>query len=517
MKKIKYIASTLFAILLMFSCYEDKGNYDYTHKYGIEISSIKEEYSAISMQSKVEIQPTIKTETPEEELDYLWTLFNPNENSGAQAAVIDTIGYEKNLSYEVVKSTGNYVIVLKVKNRKNDYTQSHSTKLSVVTEFSRGFYVLKENAAGNTDMDLHLNDSTKMENLLTKSLGAAVNGAPTRLGLYFQYCFPNNVTGKIETSNALAVMTKEDIKIMNVSNMRLIYDHDNMFYSEEAPAEQPHYVCNLFFGIAYLSSNGLYFNKQYSENNVTSTGKYGMTSDISDGHSASNFAIQDTQTFTFFDEKNKRFLSGDSKGVLHILSNGGNENKPNNIEHKFIYMGLSINKDAFAIFEDRTTPSKHYLYQMNINNIANTGYPNPIQSVETIASSLKLNSGKLFATDRLLAKMIYFVSDNKLYVYDTGNKSETQLIPKEIGGDEQITHLSNKYWIQSDDKEHNFNYLVIGTQKVGNYNIYMYETVGGQINGAPKTTIHGVGKMVDFHYVSPKMKSRTSISNYSQI
>lgn len=516
MKKIQSILFILFTLSGIYSCYDDKGNNDYTNQYEIDISSVAENYSIVSMKENLVITPEIKTDIPESELQYMWTMFDPSWNPGVYT-VVDTIGFEKNISYPVIKATGTYTVVLKVKDKRNDYTKSVSAKLSVVTDFSRGFYILKENSEGNTDMDLSLTDGSKMEDLLSKSLGAPMNGAPTRLGIYFQYCFPNAETGKIQTSNTLAPMTKNDINLINVSNMSLIYDHAAMFYDESTPNEKPLYLCNLSFGIAYISSNGLYFNKQYSENNVTSTGKYGMTSTIEGGHSATDFAIEDSQTVTFFDEKNGRFLVSDSKGVLHILSNAGYDYKPNDIKHKFIYMGLSVNKDAFAVFEDHVTPSRHYLYKININNIAGSGYPNFIKEVVTIGSSLQFNSAEMYATDRLLARIIYFVKGNKLYAYDVGANSEKPLMVEGMGDDEQITHISNKFWIQSDDKDYNFNYLIIGTYKAGKYKIYMYETVGGQINGTPKKLIEGNGKMVDIQYVSPNMKSRTSISNYSQI
>ena len=57
---------------LMASCFEDKGNYDYTEFTSQEIANVEDSYSKISFQDTLYITPEI---TPANaEYDYLWTL-----------------------------------------------------------------------------------------------------------------------------------------------------------------------------------------------------------------------------------------------------------------------------------------------------------------------------------------------------------------------------------------------------------------------------------------------------------
>ena len=90
-------------------------------------------------------------------------------------------------------------------------------------------------------------------------------------------------------------------------------------------------------------------------------------------------------------------------------------------------------------------------------------------------------------------------------MYDIKEESEEKIKPQGLPDDEEITYLSNRYWEQADDKDNNFNYLVIGTSKNGQYKVYMYNMLGGKPIGESVRTLKGEGKVVKLQYTSSKM------------
>lgn len=150
-------------------------------------------------------------------------------------------------------------------------------------------------------------------------------------------------------------------------------------------------------------------------------------------------------------------------------------------------MGLnrinSVDK-VYAIFVDEKDVNQRYLYQLEMPS--STQYTNPVKEIVTLPANLKLNSADLYATNRTDTRAIYMVNNNRLYFYDVDNQEESPLNPEGLPADETITYLEHKYWSQTNDAEHNFNYLMIGTYKSGNYKVYMYEMLGGKPMGQPK-------------------------------
>ena len=204
----------------------------------------------------------------------------------------------------------------------------------------------------------------------------------------------------------------------------------------------------------------------------------------------------------------------DFNGTLYTF-----RDQPKNEEDKVPCLPSGINLDlkffmrnyigwkntGFAIFEDRQIAGKHYLYTMALGE---KPY-NPIKKITEIPAIFKLNEAKLCVTDELNSKIIYFVTeDNVLYTYDPALSSEEVLSPEGFDGGE-ITYLGNRYWTQTNDNTHNFNYMVIATYKNNKYKVYMYETLGGKTYGKPKYVFEGDGKIVGVQYVSPYMNMQS--------
>ena len=154
--KIRYIFSVIIISFLYASCYDDKGNYDYVDFTDVIIKDIEDSYNAVSFQDTLRITPDI--ELDHGQFEYLWMINEAYVGTQYIEIKWDTIGKEKTLVYPVSLPNGNYEITLKATDSETEYSVFYNTQLIVKTEFSLGFYVLKETEDGLTEVDLHTPD-----------------------------------------------------------------------------------------------------------------------------------------------------------------------------------------------------------------------------------------------------------------------------------------------------------------------------------------------------------------------
>lgn len=525
MKRL-YIVSIVLLSFVWASCYDDKGNYDYTELTKTEIKGIQTEYSKISFKDTLYINPEITPAT--EEYEYLWTLNTAYEQMPAVGGFeTDTISQEKNLAYSVDLPKGIYDVTLKVTNKATGHAIFHQTSLVAQTEFSLGFYVLKEQD-GHTDVDLHLPDGGIAEQLITKSTGHAMAGSPRSLGMIFQYCFMNE-EGEYEAPSALSVCTDQDVQIFNLQDMGVMFSYQTMFFGEVPTGETPYYVYPNCYGIAYASDKGMYFNSQYAPSQMFSAGKFGYSIPVSDAkstcHPNPNIIYDGIESSGggntyLYDELNHRFLAFDFNGAYKVFDEKNAESltgiaSPNEIPetYELLFFGrnaIGATHQGYALFRDKSS-GKRYLYTLTF--ATDFTYPNPITAITEIPSSFDMNQASLYAMNEENARLIYFVANNQVYLYDIDQQKETPVSAERLA-DGEITYLSNRYWNQADDKDNNFNHLCIGTYKNGEYQICLYNMLGGLPKGAPERILKGSGKAVKVQFSSPKMTDNPSNGIY---
>ena len=262
-------------IYLFVACYDDMGNYDYHEISEVTIDSVKASYRVVSFKDTLQIKPEIKSTGNNERFEYLWTIYNSAEKDDEGIVITDTISREAELEFPVNLKAGDYTIVFKVQNAEDKRELYKTTFLHVETEFSRGFYVLK-NMNGVGDMDLHLPESGMFENILSNS-GVEISGEPKSLGICPSYSFIDENTGSYGYATTLNVCTDKDVHLLNAVEMKEIYSLNTMFFGE-IPQEKPYTVLPTEYGAYYISEKGIYSTKYTArpDNNhlVLSSGKY---------------------------------------------------------------------------------------------------------------------------------------------------------------------------------------------------------------------------------------------------
>lgn len=478
-------------------CYDDKGNYSYTEISDIGINGIEENYRRIAMLDTLHIPVSIKTEYPVSDLSYTWFIYNTDyTDATGDHTSADTISCEKDLVYEVLEKAGTYKVVLKVQNKTNNYTVYGEALLRVETIFSRGFYVLKATADGQTEMDFKPAESELMENLLTKSLGVPLAGKPQVLAQMMDYPYIDPAQNKKVMGHALGITTDETATLMVVSNMSLLHDHNTMFFEAGHKGKPGRFARG--WKELYISHDGCYVIDPGSE--ALGSGRFSWPSELSGGSPWMAFCAKE-KGFIYWDEVNGRFLSVDMDGNVRAYEGNDAEYQPNGIQDKLEFLGTTRYADEtiYAVF--RNTAGKCKLYTIPGNLFGSRA--NPIQSVMEIGANSEFSKADYFAINVNSAPLLYFIANGKLWYYDPKVENEIEISGIEkLPADEKITYVSNRFWKSRADNI-TFDYLVIGTSKENHYTVSMYEMIGGQPKGAPVIQFAGTGSIADIQYMSP--------------
>ena len=73
MKSKYFIISTL--ILVITSCFADKGNYEYTAWEEITVTGIESDYTAISQVDRIQIEPVVSSTENDAQYEYYWGIY----------------------------------------------------------------------------------------------------------------------------------------------------------------------------------------------------------------------------------------------------------------------------------------------------------------------------------------------------------------------------------------------------------------------------------------------------------
>ena len=441
----------------------------------------------------------METGPSDDKIQYKWILIN--EKTGTTTAQGDTIqpieiGTTKDLDYEVNVAPGKYQIRLSVTDTITGNAALAYAMLTVQTNFSKGFYILKETADGNTELDELDFTWNLAENLLTKIDGQPMPGKPANLCQLYDQNYINTENDEIETTNGLIVSTDKDFGFYRATDLKRILDRSNLFY-DEGPADEIVYSIHAgYFNAMMMTSKGFY---SFSGG----TGQFGMP-DVDTNTSPyyySDFAAEGggaywnpvTHSITGFDYLLNPY-------PLTDMSMGSEDITQNLTNYDCLHCGYSFiswMENGYFILRDNSTQSR-YIYI--IDGSFSGQYLNSRTKLDPNSHMAKAEH---YATNGGSASYIYCAEGGKLYacITNTGDFSEVEIKPEGLPSGEYINFVANQFW--DDETSGNvFNYLIIGTQSGNNYKLYVYETNGGAPVGSPVKVIQGSGKVRKVRYLN---------------
>ena len=463
MKKI-YIIMLLFLTCGIVACYEDNSSLGMVEIGDIEIEELKD-ISIVSYSGHVlHVEPEIKAGYSEEEMRYAWYIHGGIFDDGSSVEGgyrANLISEEKILNYEMNLPSGIYRLIFEAI-ASNGYSQRVQMNVTVSTPFSQGFYLLKETADGNTEVDLLMPDGLN-ENLMEKALGTPLSGKPIGMSIIYKNGYINEETLEMDDANMLHVMTESDYRGFRTEDLLQVVNLNNLTYDGALPSgEHPLTMVQYSNGIVMMTEAGIYTTNDACWGATSS--KFGVN--LYSAGSKHVFAMGGGMDgLLFWGEYTHRIY--DKLGLTS--SEPLDWELPEGVEaENLTCLASSVNTHAgedigWFLLEDKVS-SKRYLAIIALDD---SGFyaVSYIKEVREVTAGSHLAEGTLFAGLGLQGRIIYVVDDNMLYAYDFINDTETHIpLPGLEKG--TIIYIGNNYMNANfgDDSDNEGDFLFYGVR-----------------------------------------------------
>lgn len=505
--KALYKAVVFIFFLSVCSCKKDKDNNIYTEKEIISVKGIEANYPVITGRDNIVIDPEVSS-NKEGELEYLWGLYETNVQG--YTPVLDTICKTKRIDYPVNRTAKDWFLVLRVTNKSTGYAQYFNATISVGTEFTRGWYVIKDEN-NKTDLDLFLtpqniSPTAKRENVYSLINGKKLEGNALTVRFYSDYKAPLN--GTYGNTRSVFLVSDKDVSVVNLSTLKEIHDFNGLFYGDP-DVKSPGFVGNDFLVYYMVNAGQLYS----IVGQGPSQGKFGGRK-IKGGedtpYNLSKYHLMFIASY-FFDEMSSSFVSASDRSLYltSVADNPATELSANNNNKKMLFMGAKTTSPlaGFAVFQDKTDPSLKSLVSIS-PNVASFRMVNDV-----LKPTDKIYNGSNFALLFQDENMIYFTVGNEVWSRNLSNKFEQ--LQFTVPANETVTFIRHrKYTGAGVEAPYSYNYVMIGTKSAGNYKIRMFTKASGNLAAEPAFTLEGKGSPADAVYISPSVSSSTYPNSY---
>lgn len=463
----------------------------------------------------------------EEDFSYRWSLLK--EDGLAE------LGTGKNLEY-LLDTIGTLGIYLHVENNSTHVVQSNVATITVESVSNQGWYVLKETADGNTELDgYYVSTELPDYNIVAKHTGESLAGTPVSFAFSPYYKWkPSEESSSYTSVPALMAFSSHGGIAYNVSNGSTLTELEDMFFLSPEGMNEPIVAGMLSSSKVFISkSEGAYtmndgnpaffpvIEGDYQIDGIITAGSYGNT--------------------LAFDNKNESFVmfgaagysTSDTIGYFkdeYGEFNNGLEVPANHMDGQAIFLentqrgsGYSATTYAYSLFRkngvndaltlygldyDKFVEGYYYHYPIpgdySVYTFVRAGQYSPINFEKTLSNSdyPMLTSADRYAMNKV-SNILYFAKANSIGMYNIDDETYNESFITGIPGDEEITYM--KYvtcnYLETDV---DFEGLVVATYQAASdtYKIYMY-----QLDGLASVTLRdevktGSGKVAKMLYVS---------------
>ena len=450
------------------------------------------------------IEPEVETGYDESTLTYAWYIYSGNESDADNGYRSQQISDAKTLNYEVNLSSGNYTLVFEVTSTTDGLVRTATMQLRTNTSFSQGFYILKETADGNTDLDVYGSESFS-EDVLSGIYGAPLSGKPVNLAMTFDQSYIDEATQEMAGTNMVHVFTDAGIyRGFRSEDMTETFNEQTIRFDGMDADELPYAMMHGVYANFFFTSKGCYGN--YSYGNGASSGIYGLTVDGSTGGSPYAVTLDGGNSGQCFWNNTTHRLDVVDIMFQSVYSLDYDAGDVDESHLECIACGensFGMVATGYFLCEDQTN-GKRYLYLVDLSMLTVTG-------PQELDPSLHIAQADIVSINGLTAYVIYCVHDNQIYAYDwtSGNESSVNLPGFPAG--EEIIYFSNQYQktsmfgsVLGGNSSTDYNNLIVGTRAENGYKLYFYNLPSGSVPiEAPAMTIEGTGTVKSVRFISP--------------
>ncbi|RXK80833.1 PKD-like family lipoprotein [Filimonas effusa] len=500
---------TTFLLLVCFpACLKDMGNYHYQAREQVTVGGIQTLYSVFRGDSLC-IDPQIFSTSPDTAFAYSWSL---NKNIPAEPETMDTISHSRQLCCRVTLGSGVWTLIFSATNTKTLAATTVNLTLLVNTNFSQGWYVLKDNG-GSTDIDFFPTPETivpsgRIEEVLYTVNGQHLDGQAASLALMPSYS--TTVNEAYYNTRALMALSENDAVVLDLNNGSIINKYDSLFF--EPPVERK--LQRVFYSLhSYFLVNNGRLHTLYSRS--INTGKFGyqqLLDNRGTAYSLSKFYMTYwSQRPVFFDQRNSCFVTSEGTATMltPFLDDAKSAMPACGNNKSLLYLGLkaAVPYEGCAVFSDKTNPELKIITSMRLSGMSQLLLTN-----DTLTPSSAVYHASLFAMLMGEESLLYFVKDHELWNRSLLSKQESRQYSFPTG-EEPLFIQHRKYTGTTNYTKLSHNFIIAASAKDNVYTIRMFGKSAGNILPMPAVTLQGKGRPVDVIFVSPDITLTTPFYN----
>lgn len=529
--------------LLLFSCYEDKGNYDYIELNEVSLAApVEGSRYVIDRYDTLYIEPQFcfsQRHLADDDMAYKWEIFLDDwANTETQSIVLGT---ERNLKAQINRpaSTTDYAVVLTVTERSTGASYRFKFYVSVLPSVLSGLMVLQDE---NGKCRLDYLASTYAEPSFTSNRhvshvyainngGKALEGTPR--GVSFSVVTKSSYEPQVKN---LYVWTDKQVARINSSDFSLEYADNDLFMVVPEKINVTAMVRSLSKNYVTVMVNDgqahvlnqqatMSYGYQFSralKANTSLTGEMRFAPYV---YQPDLFSSETGYSAILYDEVGKRFVKVsqgyDVEPVLFAFNEQEEANKNqyfdvNNIGMDMVWMGKNYGALAYAVFTDG---SKRHLYRMRFNvastiteggeEVINPQVYKQAAAKYDFSAATEGDDAKIFECGRYAANTMLYASSRNIYSYDFSARRGI-LINDPFPEDEEITDFCiynvEEYTANLTDVSGTLLYVATWNGKEGKIYEYPINRTTLRLNNkndangnlkAPYNVFCGFGKVVD--------------------
>ena len=492
LKNIKIHLALSALLVLICSCADDEGNYNYNEINEIKATGIEESYTAYTGE-KLKITPnlnaTLDDSTDPDRYTYEWVAVNPVK------LVMDSktvIGTNKNFDAELKLPPAKYAVYYFVKDKVTGITWKHEPfTLNVVSAIYEGWMIIGD-AEGKPRLDMiSILPGVATPRIITDVLDAAGSALKLTGRAVDVECFNQPISSPL--IYGVYVTTTEN------GTARLDPDSFGWTQAQNLAYETVGGSLPTNFGVDFMRSSASGENLIYSKGDIyyyyrVLQIKYGLPQNKLESETktfyAAPFIAENGGTLgtpVFYDQTARRFVRySASKGTcapMPPVTGSDNSLDWNNTNSDLIYMTTSAfnQSENFAVLKNLSS-GKFNLLRFN-RALAQMYY-------KEILNAPDFDKATKFAVSPDSGYLFYAVG-GKLYEYDNGTQTAKLMLDK---GAEEITYINFNPRATNKTK-----YLIVGSYgTTGKLELYEVPPVNGNLILLNK--YEGLCKIVDVAY-----------------
>ncbi len=505
-------------ISLLSSCFSDIGNYNYTSLDEIIIEEVPEGLGdLILFEDTIRINPVayLGNNKKPGNFNYYWSL---KEGTGSTAKMI-RFSEEKNLVFPVHQA-GEISLMLEVENKETGIIRFKTISANGTSRMSNGYYLLKENSNGTTDVDMigfdsETGESVIFANLLESTFDTPLEGSPVALD-YWGYRYEDFESASLVAIPSIRIISEKDAVVINPDKFEIVSRFDDLFLGDAPSTRNIQAFKSIQKNTILINDGKAYcFVNYYSEiSNNTEYKEFGGNKFYP--ALLGDYNLSENISWPVYDN-GASFLTYDNKSGLfkYIIASAL---KPQDVkERSTSYFKEPLNANllfmestatgayafnVYALLQDKQYPDSLLLIDMYLNDL-NQGYVKQNNRTKLDAKNYLIDNASHRCVHQLL-QTIYFSIGDKLYKHNPENNTEELLMT--FNGNE-ITHLDviNEWYTLPEGKLFEMEYvkMIVATQQGDNYNFMKFDMNNDIPSLEPIFSETGSGKITDYMYIKP--------------